>query len=51
MRGEVGKGTVGLEIVGVPGMELLERLKGVRGLVEEEVEFDVLGVRCKRCRA
>jgi hypothetical protein len=47
--GKEGKG-VGieeLEIVGVPRIELVERLKGSGGLVIEEGELDALGERCK----
>ncbi|PMD62908.1 uncharacterized protein K444DRAFT_610936 [Hyaloscypha bicolor E] len=47
--GKEGKG-VGieeLEIVGVPRIELVERLKGSGGLVIEEGELGALGERCK----
>jgi hypothetical protein len=47
--GKEGKG-VGieeLEIVGVPRIELVERLKGSGGLVIEKGELDALGERCK----
>jgi hypothetical protein len=47
--GKAGKGAgiEALEIVGVPGMELVERLKGSGGLVVEEGELEALGTRCK----
>jgi hypothetical protein len=44
---EGGHGIEELEIVGVPEMELVERLKGSGGLVVEEGELEALGVRCK----
>lgn len=42
-----GIGLEELEVVGVPGMELVERLKGSGGLVVEEGELEALGTRCK----
>ena len=47
--GKEGKGAAveQLEIVGVPGEELVERLKGSGELVVEKGELDALGVRCK----
>lgn len=47
--GKAGKGAgiESLEIVGVPGMELVERLKGSGELVVEEGELEALGERCK----
>ena len=47
--GKAGKGTgiESLEIVGVPGMELVERLRGSGELVVEEGELEALGQRCK----
>jgi hypothetical protein len=51
----VGKGSRGtaieqLEIVGVPGMELVERLKGSGGLVEEGA-LDALEKKCKNLKS
>ena len=47
--GKDGKGVAveELEIVGVPSVELVERLKGSGGLVVEEGELEALGTRCK----
>jgi hypothetical protein len=47
--GKAGKGAgiESLEIVGVPAIELVERLKGSGELVVEEGELDALGERCK----
>ena len=44
---ERGAGVEQLEIVGVPALELVERLKGSGGLVIEEGELEALGTRCK----
>ncbi|KAE9371214.1 hypothetical protein N431DRAFT_491614 [Stipitochalara longipes BDJ] len=44
---ERGSGVEELEIVGVPSIELVERLKGSGGLVVEEGELEALGTRCK----
>jgi hypothetical protein len=41
----------GLEIVGVPGEELVERLKGSGELVVEKGELDALGERCKKLKS
>jgi hypothetical protein len=42
-----GAGIESLEIVGVPGIELVDRLKGSGELVVEEGELEALGQRCK----
>ena len=42
-----GAGVEQLEVVGVPGLELVGRLKGSGGLVIEEGELEALGTRCK----
>lgn len=41
-----GTGIERLEVVGVPSVQLVERLKGGGELVVEEGELDALGVRC-----
>ncbi|KAN0096162.1 hypothetical protein V8E51_014967 [Hyaloscypha variabilis] len=44
---EKGLGIEELEIVGVPELDLVDRLKGSGGLVIEEGELEALGTRCK----